>query len=138
MDVPLLRTLTWKSTLGFGKYKELRIQEIFDLRHTAYLRYIYYNISGINFIEDILIEIGVITTYGDDRIEKPGIDPEKGKWLDGLNFNNLVKLLDNAGHAKYKIKGIKLHHLKTIMRKEKITYSKGNLQRINHGHKYKH
>lgn len=75
----LCRKLAWKSTLKFGKYSDLTIQEILDAQHTRYLRWIYYNVSGINFMDDILDTIHI---KEEDKIEKPGKDPEKGMEVD--------------------------------------------------------
>jgi hypothetical protein len=133
MDVPILRTLAWKSILGFGKYKLLSIQQIFDLGHTAYLRYIYYNIEGISFNEEILTSIYVISKGFDDRIKKPGINTELGKKIDGIMFNFHVQKEGNAAHTMNRIrKGskIRLNELQTF---ERQYYSKQSMQRRNHG-----
>lgn len=70
----LLRTLTRKSVLWFGKFEGLKIQQIIDLRHQTYLRWIYYNCKEVTFLDDILSEITIIE---DRRIVKPGTCPEK-------------------------------------------------------------
>jgi hypothetical protein len=83
MDVIKLRILTRKSLLKFGMYATLGVQQVIDLRHFRYLRWCYFNISGISFTDDILEEIHISEQY---KIEKPGTDPDKckeiGKILD--------------------------------------------------------
>lgn len=68
-----LRTLTKKSVLWFGKYNGVSVQQLLDLSRHTYLRWVYYNIKGISFMDDIL---ETITVRGERRIEKPGSDPE--------------------------------------------------------------
>ena len=136
MDTTLLRTLTWKSTLGFGKYKDLKIQEIVKVGHTQYLRWVYYCMEGISFIDDILIEIGIIDHQYDNRIEKPGTNHELHEKLLGIKFNNSCKKI-GAARAVNNCKSAKMFHMRTLKRQEKITFSKGNLQRMNQGHHYK-
>lgn len=133
MDVPILRTLTWKSILGFGKYKELSIQQIFDLGHTAYLRYIYFNVEGISFNEEILTKIYVISKYYDDRIIKPGTNPELGKKIDAIMFNHFVGKEGNSAHTMNRIrKGAKIRLVELKIYENKY-YSKASMQRRNHG-----
>ena len=86
MDTYRLRTLTKKSTLWFGKYDGVSIQQILNLSKNSYLRWIYYNIEGISFMDDILEEI---TVRGERKIKKPGIMPEMGKKVTDENFENM-------------------------------------------------
>jgi hypothetical protein len=74
MDVPLLRTLTEKSTITFGKYGLSTVGHILNLRNFGYLRWLYYNVEGITFTNEVLEKIHI---YPPDRINKPGKDPEK-------------------------------------------------------------
>ncbi len=90
----LLRTLTRKSVLWFGKFEGLKIQQIIDLRHQTYLRWIYYNCKEVTFLDDILSEITIIE---DRRIAKPGICPEKHRevWVENsekMSFNSKARL----------------------------------------------
>jgi hypothetical protein len=132
MDVAILRTLAWKSILGFGKYKFLSVQQIFDLGHTAYLRYIYYNVEGISFNTEILTKIHVINNNYDNRIEKPGTNPELCKKMNHIMFNLMCDRM-NANHAKNKVTfGSKKKIFETI-NYEKRHYSKQSMQRRNQG-----
>ena len=69
--IPSLRTLTRKSKLGYGKYQDYTMQELIDLGQSKILISVYYTLSSINFIPDILEEIGIV---GDCVIQILGID----------------------------------------------------------------
>jgi hypothetical protein len=136
MDTIKLRTLTWKSVIWWGKYEGLSIRQIFDLKHTGWLRFIYYNNSEITFIDEILEKIRVFGETFDHKINKPGKDPEKGQEVSKWCF---LKYGDKFGFAHadnlFKIPD-KIQHKKTIQY-EKIAFSKGNLQRMNQGHGFR-
>ena len=72
MDVTLLRTLTLKSTLKFGKYYDLTVDEILNskgLRGVKWLTWAYYQADKISFMPDILEVLGITEQ---NRINKPG------------------------------------------------------------------
>ena len=76
-DVVLLRTLTLKSYLGFGKWPDLSIRNILDCKGIAankYLVWLYYRASRISFNEEILKRLGI---YDKIKINKPGKISEK-------------------------------------------------------------
>jgi len=131
MDTIRLRTLSWKSFLGFGKYKELSVQQIYDLGHTAYLRYIYYNMEGISFNEEILKAIHVINSKFDNRISKPGIDVELGIKIDHLMFDLRCKKMNPAHVINKNNKDVKLA-IHRRLNYEKDHFSKAAMQRRNH------
>lgn len=81
MDTIRLRTLAWKSILGFGKYHDLSVQEIYNLHNTRYLRWCYFNCSMISFNDEILEKLKI---YDDYKIDKPGKDPELHEKLNSL------------------------------------------------------
>lgn len=128
MDVLRLRTLTYKSILGFGKYADFTVKHILDLNHTRYLRWVYYNCDMISFTDEILDRIYVIKEL---RIEKPGKNPELGKKID----NNITAKLDdmqvlkNLMHARKVRKKINSSNEASFINKN----SKRKLQAINHG-----
>tara|TARA_B100000963_G_scaffold202161_1_gene175994 strand:- start:2301 stop:2690 length:390 start_codon:yes stop_codon:yes gene_type:complete len=66
-----LRKLTRKSRLGFGyrDIKHITIQDILIMNKHKELIKIYFGLGKINFIDDILDELGISE---DMRIEKPG------------------------------------------------------------------
>jgi len=127
MDVPLLRTMTMKSTLKFGKHADFTVGQLIALGRWGYLRWAYYNCSMINFTKEVLLEIGV---YEDDEISKPGKDPEK--W----------ELVEERKHHKM---GVEKIVASRIMRKRRIAkmmcrsaiesryFSKGSMQARNQG-----
>jgi len=131
MDVPLLRTLTYKSVLGFGSYGDMTIQQILDLKHTRYLRNIYFTCSKINFTPEILDQIFVPLSY---RINKPGIDKEKLKKLNASIYaHRSEKYNDNYKTMAHVYKNMRGFY-KSVNISENRKFSKGNLQARNHGH----
>lgn len=126
-DVVLLRTMSLKSILNFGKYSGMSIQQILDLKKTGYLRYLYYNKEGITFVDDILKIIGVIGNNFDYRIDKPGKNPELCKKI----FKEKEKYYDK-GINDY-IKRNKMARKIDYDYFDKRKFTKGNLQAWNHG-----
>jgi hypothetical protein len=129
MDTILLRTLTGKSKIHFGKYSGLTIDEIINLGHTAYLRRLYFNISSVNFTDEVLDKIYIPDKY---RISKPGINKD----FDSLCFKYVFA---SAGDVK-RIKASKIinKHNKinyyNLKRKDSLKFSKINMARKNQGH----
>lgn len=88
MATTLLRKLTLKSQLKFGKQYDKTVDNLLSLKQNTLLGWYYFNCSSISFIDEVLNEIGI----GEDfRIEKPGKDEEKGKlwkkdYLDKLTY----------------------------------------------------
>ena len=67
-----MRTLTLKSKLGFGKHCDNTVKEVLEVfKSKDYLRWVYYNMSHISFMPEILEEIDVYVI-----IPKPGKAPE--------------------------------------------------------------
>ena len=143
----LLRKLTRKSTLNFGQYAQLTVQQVLDLKHTRILRWYYYNSSNITFTDDILDELHITE---ERRIEKPGKNPEFGQTLD-----NLMERIDKCRAAVVAEKSgktaeegimgrankIRAHERKKSWNKfiqhrnfDSRWNTKGCLQAINHGH----
>jgi hypothetical protein len=132
-DVTLLRKLTHKSTLKFGKYSELAVNHMIDLKRHAYLRWVYFNCSNITFIDDILEEIGVYANY---RIQKPGKNPELGVELDELKSHHALFLpFKVKKHNAKVLKGKKLCRFVSFKQADRIQFSKGALARQNQGHR---
>lgn len=112
--IPTLRTLTRKSKLGFGKYKDKTVQEMLDLKRTLDLISPYYKLTSINYTEDILNELKITEQY---RIEKPSANKEM-----------YYKFLKENGY-KLRSRGQGADKLK----KETKPFSKSQLQGMNHG-----
>jgi len=115
MSATILRTLTVKSKLKFGKYKDYTVEHIFGMRKQKTLISIYFNLSNITFMDDILDELGITEEF---RIDKPSKDNELYK----------VFLLQ--------IYGKKQAPNKTLQKMGATTkpYKRDYLTRLNHGH----
>tara|TARA_R110000772_G_scaffold68118_2_gene150884 strand:+ start:1003 stop:1350 length:348 start_codon:yes stop_codon:yes gene_type:complete len=114
--IPTLRTLTRKSKLGFGKWKDYTVQELLDLRKPLVLISPYYKLTSINYIEDILIELKITKEY---RIEKPSAN--KDEYYRFLNENS-YQSKQGGGHGA------------DIMKIQSKQLTKAQLQSNNHGH----
>jgi len=75
-DAVLLRKMARKSKFNTGKYDGVTVQELINANKQPYLRWVYYNMSMITFMDDILDELNI---WPDERIEKPGKNPELGE-----------------------------------------------------------
>lgn len=128
MDVPILRILTEKSKLNFGKYSDLMVIDIMNLWKNKYLRWVYYNCSNISFIPEILDKLLIFESY---RIEKPGTNRELGQRLDLSIYSNTSEInrMKNSSHS------MKVYKAKLVQKNivENKRFSKANLQRKNHG-----
>ena len=101
MAAILLRKLTKKSILGFGKYEDVAICNMLDMNYKSYLRWVYYNCSMITFVDDILDEINI---KDKERFDKPGCNKE-------LEQENKERISGNTG---------KFTKLKIATRKKKL------------------
>jgi hypothetical protein len=131
--VTLLRKMAYKSVFNFGKFDGYTVEKLLELNHGSYLRFVYYNLSGISFIDEILEKIGI---YGEDfdyRIKKPGKDPEYGKEIAEMRSKNLSP--DFKKHLNSYLKRKNGADEKRRDRDDFTKYSPGNLQRINQGRK---
>ncbi len=143
-DIILLKTLTRKSIIQGGKNKGLAVADLLRKKKTD-LIYSYFNYDGITFTDDILDELNI---YLEDRIKKPGKDPDKYSKYAERNIYAAAKftiinktgvkegletiipaVLKNKAKSKYRAK------YKALIEREKKTFSKGSMMRKNHGHK---
>jgi len=115
MSAILLRKLTKKSKLKFGTYKDYTVEHLFGMRKQIDLTSMYFNLSNITFMDDILEELGITSEF---RIDKPSKN------------NELYKIFMLS---KY---GVKQAPNKTLQRMKVKTkpYTKGLLMTVNHGH----
>jgi len=113
--IPTLRTLTRKSKLGFGKWKQYTIQELINLNKLLVVISPYYKLTSINYTEDILIELKITEKY---RIKKPS-----------SNKKMYYKFLNENG---YELKEEKVYSA-DVMKKKNKPLTKAQLQSINHG-----
>jgi hypothetical protein len=68
MSSILLRKLTKKSTLNFGKFKYLTVDRLLGMKKQIELTSIYFKLSTITFTDDILDEYGHKWNKKGDRL----------------------------------------------------------------------
>ena len=73
MSFKNLRTLTRKSLIGFGPFRNCTVEYMINQHRAGYLISLYYSASMISFREDVLDFLGITEEW---RVEKPGIDKE--------------------------------------------------------------
>ncbi|MBC8321219.1 MAG: hypothetical protein H8E34_10890 [Bacteroidetes bacterium] len=129
-QITLLRTMTGKSIIGFGRYADMSVQQVIDLRKAPYLRWLYFNFTKITFTDDILDEINLWEEF---RIDKPGKCPEKHKRLSGLLYDRLH--YKSKKHIDKRIKSSKIKKMVNFRKHDHKAFSKDKLTRNNHGHK---
>lgn len=127
----LKRVLTRKSVLGFGyqDIRDLSVQMLLDLNRKNDLIDIYYNLEKIDFMPDILDELGIIEEF---RLIKPSKDKE-------LRSKFYIYLINNRNEEEdFKIMAKRFHDKKRISKSKERGFnysvnSKANNQRKNHG-----
>lgn len=136
MDSIRKRKLAYKSVLGFGnKYNESTVLQVISFKDgRSYLRWAYYNMSKIDFADEILDnELFIPEEF---RIDKPGKDPDMFKKLKEFHFESvdkqkgIKKLILNNG-----FKGRKKKISDKAYRLDKNVESAGSLMGKNHGKK---
>ena len=124
----ILRKMSRKSVFDFGKHKDKSVQQLFDLLNIRYLRWIYFNMSGITFFDDILDQLKITEEY---RIEKPGKNPEMYDYINNKLYKKMS--LKRRGLFKQVMKKRSKMRMRNILNEAYL--SKGKLQSLNHGHK---
>lgn len=127
----ILRKLTRKSLLTFGKYHDFRVGDLINTGKHKYLRWVYFNNSMITFFEDILDEIKIPEAY---RIKKPGKSFKEYGKLERLIWKGMSEL----DHMKYlsRRKRVNKGTKYTQDQSKRVQISKARLQTINHGKRY--
>lgn len=130
-DVVLLRKLTRKSLLNFGKFSEYTVQQCIELNKQGYLRWVYFNSSNITFMDDILDEIKITENF---RILKPSKNIELGDELKKLLIESRSDWVAN----KVEKKSSKINKNKAIRNEinDSKYFSKNNIRIRNHGNRY--
>ena len=142
----LLKKLTKKSVIQAGKNKGLTVGDLLQIRKID-LIYSYFNYGALTFTDEILDELHI---YNEDRIQKPGKDPEKfkkysdrnmaisSKYIAARNINENTKIQDPSKIANVvtnqRVKSNFRAKYKRLIEKEKRSFSKVSLQRKNQGH----
>jgi len=130
MSFKYLRTLTEKSTLGFGKYSDLKVGDLIVSKKQSYLIWVYYNCSMIDYNAEVLQLLHIDEEW---QIDKPGIEPGKDQellkhYLDGIGGTYKFKLVAHnrrVKRAKQRERNYKYRNVET----------KASLQGRNQGHK---
>lgn len=137
MDSVLMRTMTEKSIIGFGyeDVRDLSVGQMIAMRKVSDLIRMYYGLDKINFVEDILDQIGITKEI---RILKPGKIPsqERGiyikKALDNYYSNKSeTEVMADAARKK----GNRSKRSKAGLSHVNKLNSNYSLTRKNHGHK---
>jgi len=134
-DVTLLRTMTKKSRIKFGRYADMTVGSLL-IESPIKLVAMYYNLAAITFTEDILNELMI-----ERRIDKPGrLSYEEG--------DALTREVSTAQREQHKLKVGEEAYMREVnakranMRRNRsgrvrgynLTNSKANNARRNHGH----
>lgn len=113
----LKRILTRKSIIGYGSMdvRDLSVQMLLDLGNHNFLINSYYNLDKIDFIDDVLNELGITAEW---RIVKPSKDYDKR-----IEFykQRLVKMSDDDRLKYFQSKKTQL----------KSNYTKSNFRSFN-------
>lgn len=141
MSIVLLRTLTRKSIIGFGWYRDMSVQNLLDLAKHKELLNIYYTCRNIDFNQDLKEELCI---SGERDIDKK--NPSEKRYIkDGLRFQSIClkeimnKMTEEQLAINTKVKlGSKQMDKKMKNRKtdmySSLFNSKGRLKAVNHGH----
>jgi hypothetical protein len=132
-DVVLLRKLSRKSIMNFGKYFDLTVQQCIDTKKKQYLKWVYFNMSNITFMDEILDELKIPIEY---RFDKPNKNSELGEKLKAINQETYPEWFKE----KLKRKAKRLSLLKSEINEFKIEVqlSKINLMNQNRATKNKY
>ena len=104
-----LRTLTEKSTLGFGMFSDLKVGNLIRT-NPQYLIWVYFHIERLNYSEGVIKAIGL----GEHKIKKPGID------YDYFDTNCKLWGCRPASKRKYGIDNMELQSRGTLQFKQRI------------------
>ena len=111
----VLRKLTRKSQLNFGKFADFTIQDLLNIGNEEYLIWVYCSASHINFFEDILDELKIPLKY---RLKKPAVNKDKKFISKLIHLNRQEQAKDNAIKKETNI-GLEYHKIR--QHKNKIT-----------------
>lgn len=124
MDAILLRKLTMKSCFAEGKFAGVPIGQLIQLGNTRYIRWVYYNQSSIDFMQEVKDEINITPEF---EIKKPGTNFAMHEKLNQKMDSHMTNRMKKRHEKREKIKS-EVKWNKSIDRT-----SKSVLQAINHG-----
>lgn len=129
-----LRTLTRKSLFGFGLMRDLTVQQGIDTGRVREILKMYYFLSKINFIEEVLLEIGITEEL---RIPKPSNirgDKKAYPMIKKAMDNYYSKFTSNQ-RMGFSNRGKKSRAREVGKKENKQLESNGFMQARNHGKK---
>jgi hypothetical protein len=92
------RKLTFKSFIGFGNLKDHRVSDCIRRGKAIALTYIYFNLSHITFMDDVLEALKITPEW---QINKPGVDKERGREFRETVYPDIMAQRE-ASYAKMK------------------------------------
>lgn len=140
MNVVLLRTLTRKSIIGWGSYRDLSVQNLLDMFKHKELLHIYYTCRNIDFNQDLKDELCI---SGERELNKK--EKQENRYIPqtDIYINWCIKeMLDKKDEKtlqleKGQVRKAKKYNKKQASAREWATrstiYSKGAMQRKNQG-----
>lgn len=129
MSVVLLRKLTEKSTLKFGKYADLTVLYLLEHQKKNYLRWVYFNSSNITFTDEILDKLNITQEF---RFDKPNKNEDLFK-----KFSDFIDSFRTEKSREISDKKVLKKNKAILVRNQKFDktfFSKSSLQKRNHGH----
>lgn len=128
----LYRILTPKSRIDFGKFNGYLVSDLLKIKQHEYLGFMYYCLPKISFCQELLEQLDI------EPIQKPGKDEELFKaWRTARLEAARAGLTDEQkfhGYMKRKRILQSIRNARAARVFEANTYTKGELQAINHGH----
>lgn len=125
---PLYRICTRKSRLGFGKYTDFfTVGDILKI-DPAYIVWVYTACEKVSFAQDILDELGL------PKIAKPGVDKDLYFTWHRERSAQFTPEERMHGAAKKKARAKQKAIGRLVAAREATSFSKGQLQAMNHGH----
>lgn len=91
----LLRTMTMRSKIGFGKYPDLCVQELIQMKEYRELLAMYYRLDKINFDDEVKEYLGIKFEL---VIEKPGKNYE----MYAKNVYQMICDINDMNHEFHK------------------------------------
>ena len=138
MSVLLLRTVTRKSILGFGNFKDITIQNMIDMHMERELLHIYYTCRNIDFNQDLKDELCI---SGEREINKKEKQEERYIKQTFTYIGWCIKeMLEKRGEEQNEINKRQMHKAKKRKKKQvamremahkSTIYSKGSLKSKN-------
>lgn len=137
MGIILLRKLALKSIIGFGAYRDLTVQDMLNLKRHKELIQLYYNLSGIDYVEEVKEHLRITP---DREIAKPGKDKTYYIWHMGDMVREIINMSDTKFQDKLVVMGQKGSTKKAQKRASMVVgcrqLSKIRNRDRNQGHKY--